>query len=386
MNRAFSIQMLIVMLLLSACGPAATPAPTASPTQVPTQAPTTAPQATPAATATAAPTAAPAATFAPTATTAPARTLTWRAIAVARAGPPARYDHSLTYDANGKQLVVFGGRDQAGRALGDTWVFDLGRNAWREVTAQGPAARFGHAAAYDPAGSRVIIFGGQATSFFNDVWAFDAAAGTWRQIAAQGDAPQPRYGLPGVIDKRGRLIVSHGFTDQGRFDDTWALDLATATWTNITPTQGTLPLKRCLHDMVYDAASDRVLLFGGCSSGFGPCPQGDLWALDLAANQWTQLQPGGDAPAARSNPALVLDTASGQALLFGGLNQDNAPLSDLWALDTTQGAWAALAPETTAPAARRSHDADATGEGQLYVFGGIGADGPSAELWELTLP
>lgn len=310
----------------------------------------------------------------------------WRAISAQGASPVPRYDASLTYDPDRRQLIVFGGRDQAGKALDDTWLFDLGRSEWREAKAKGPDARFGHAAAYDPSGKRVVIFGGQAAGFFNDVWAFDPASDAWTRLAAQGDAPQPRYGLPGVVDKRSRLIISHGFTDKGRFDDTWALDLASGVWTNITPREGPIPLKRCLHEMVYDPAADRVLLFGGCSSGFGPCPQGDLWSLDLAASQWTQLQPAGDAPAARSNPALVFDPASGQAFLFGGLGRQNAPLNDLWGLDVASGQWAALSPEGPAPGARRSHDADADGLGHLYVFGGIGSDGASAELWELTLP
>src|SRR5206468_1330478 len=131
-----------------------------------------------------------------------------------------------------------------------------------------PPARFGHASAYDPQSRRVVIFAGQAGAFFNDVWAFDGVSETWQKLETRGTPPSKRYGTSAVVDtKRNQLIISHGFTDAGRFDDTLALDLATNTWSKLDPVGGR-PLKRCLHEAVYEAVSDRMLLFGGCSSGF----------------------------------------------------------------------------------------------------------------------
>lgn len=304
----------------------------------------------------------------------------WSQISAANP-PPARYDHTLTLDTANNRLVLFGGRDGS-KSLGDTWIFDLASSAWREVKASpAPEARFGHAAAFDPKSKRVLLFAGQGSGFFNDVWAFDAAKGTWQKLDAKGTAPAARYGTSAVVDtKRNALIISHGFAS-GRFDDTHALDLATSTWSPISAAGG-VPLKRCLHESVYDAKSDRMILFGGCSSGYGPCPQGDVWSLNVGGRGWSEIKPARVKPSPRSNPSLVSD-GSGRLILFGGLTRDGNS-GEVWALDVAAGEWTAMAFSGSAPSARSSHDAvwnPATK--QMIVFGGKG-DGALNDLWVLA--
>ena len=127
-----------------------------------------------------------------------------------------------------------------------------------------------------------------------------------------------------------------------------------------------------------------MLLFGGCSSGFGPCPQGDLWAFDPAARAGPSSTPA-DGPAARSNPALVFDPRGQRALLIGGLT-DAGYAADLWSRHPTTRR---LRPGTpgnstvTSPPARASHDAVMT-RGDLYLFGGTGDAGIFDDLWRLS--
>ncbi len=305
----------------------------------------------------------------------------WAQISAANP-PPARFDHTLTLDTANNKLVVFGGRDGS-KTLGDTWVYDLKSNAWREVKpSPAPGARFGHAAAFDAKAKRVLIFAGQADGFFNDVWAFDAARETWQKLETKGSAPVARYGTSAVVDaKRNQLITSHGFAS-GRFDDTFALNLATNTWSQIQPVDGQ-PLKRCLHESVYDARSDRMILFGGCSSGFGPCPQGDLWSLNVAGKDWNEVSPAGSKPSPRSNPALVGDDA-GRLVLFGG-NTSDGPIADVWALSLSTGEWTNLTPAAAGPAARYSHDAAWNPAAkQVIVLGGRGSSGALKDMWVFT--
>jgi hypothetical protein len=185
-----------------------------------------------------------------------------------------------------------------------------------------------------------------------------------------------------VIDpEANQLIVTHGFAS-GRFDDTYALDLATNTWSLISP-KDAVPLKRCLHEAVYDAGADRMILFGGCSSGFGPCPQGDLWSLDVSGKDWDEVSPQGVKPSPRSNPSLVGDDA-GTLILFGGLTSDG-PAADLWSLDVASGEWTGLDPSGDSPSARSSHDAVWNPDTeQMIVFGGKDSAGALNDLWVLT--
>jgi hypothetical protein len=126
-----------------------------------------------------------------------------------------------------------------------------------------------------------------------------------------------------------------------------------------------------------------MLLYGGCSSGFGPCPQGDLWALDPATRTWTDLTPL-TSPAARSNPALVRDDADGAIWLVDGLTEAGYT-ADLWALDLIgeAPAWVEQAQGSSVPEPRASHDA-AYLDGGIYLFGGNSNAGPRADFWVLS--
>lgn len=309
-------------------------------------------------------------------------TLAWAAIPAG--GPAARWDHTLSADADTGRLVLFGGRDAAGAPFGDTWVYSPEANTWEATPSAGPAPRFGQAVAVDAANRALYLFGGQAdgATFFNDVWRFDLDTLTWAEVPTAELRPAPRYGTSAVLDGDGQLLISHGFTFEGRFDDTWSLDPASGVWTDLSPSSETRPLKRCLHEAIWDAERGQMLLYGGCSSGFGPCPQGDLWAFDPAMQTWTELTPAAS-PAARSNPALVRDDLSGSTWLIAGLTEAGYA-ADAWRLDLTDGtpAWVEELPGAVLPSPRASHDAAAL-NGDLYLFGGYSDAGVLADFWVL---
>jgi hypothetical protein len=266
-------------------------------------------------------------------------------------------------------------------------LFDLDARTWRQIDGEAPAPRFGQAVVVDQKTRRLYLFGGQSQDvFFNDTWQFDFKMEQWKRLdAGESAAPSPRYGLSGVLDGGGHLIVSHGFTFEGRFDDTWSFDLKERTWTDVSPSPGSVrPLRRCLHEMVWDAAAKRMLLYGGCSSGFGPCPQGDLWSYNAGDRTWAELTPAGG-PSARSNPALVWHATTERAWLFGGLT-DGGYRADLWSGVLVDNVFTWTFTETApGPAPRASHDTVVTGN-RLYLFGGTGDAGPLDDLWRLKPP
>ena len=373
---------------LNACAsPTSTPIPTLSPaTLPPTQSALPTPKQAPAtprqsirATETQSPTTEPSATTAPSPTNAPVtKNFAWTKFK-AENSPPARFDHALAFDSDKQQLILFGGR-ASGDIFGDTWIYDLQANAWHEIKTPGPSARFGFASAYDAKTKAVYLFGGQKSDFYNDTWKFDTVTETWSEIQTQGEKPGIRYGHGVTLDtKNNRLIISHGFARDGRHQDTWALDLSTNQWTEITPA-GDKPLNRCLHDIAYAPNANVVYLFGGCSSGFGPCPQGDLWSLDLQTNQWTLANPQGETPSARENPAIVVDSKTGNLILFGG-RADTAQ-NDLWVFDAKAKTWKQI--DAPGPSARKSHDAvfDESNR-RMFIFGGSGSKGALNDLWML---
>jgi len=296
--------------------------------------------------------------------------------------PSARFDPPLVYDSVDKSLLLFGGSDS--RPRNDLWRYLIDERRWLELQPQdgtAPPPRFGHTTIYDPVRRRLILFGGQAGGFFSDVWAYDIASNRWTELAKSGAGLSSRYGHSGIYDvKRDRLVISHGFTDSGRFDDTWSFDLSTNRWTNLTPS-GLKPLKRCLHHAAYDEANDRFLLFGGCSSGFGKCPQDDLWSFDLKANVWKQL-PGG--PPARERYAMAFDSKRGRLLIFG--SSGFPLLNDTWSFDVQRSSWTVLDVKGDVPSPRsRVEGIYAEGLDSAFWFGGSADTGLSNELFRLDM-
>ena len=294
-------------------------------------------------------------------------------------GPPAREDHTWTVDPSSGIAYLFGGRDGA-TVFGDTWAYDLEADRWEELApATSPPPRFGHEAAWVD-GVGVVIFAGQAgTAFFGDLWAFDPAAVAWSQLPATGALPTPRYGSCAAIGPDGRLWISHGFTqDQVRFSDTRAYDFGTGTWTDETPAAGARPVERCLHGCWWTVAGDLTLYAGQTT---GTLALDDRWVF--AAGAWTRVE--GTLPAGRNLYARA--RIDGATLVFGGQSVDGAYLDDLWLLHDGLADAEPIEPTAagTGPAGRAGAELiiDAA-TGRALLFGGRNADGALDDLWSLA--
>jgi hypothetical protein len=360
MSRSGLVALAGVMVALAACQPSSTPTPS----------PSTNASASPSVAASA-PSAGP--SVGPTG---------WREITPSD-GPAAREDHTWTLDAGGDVAYLFGGRSGA-TIYDDLWAFDLATETWSEVTAGGPAARFGHNAAW-VRGVGLVIFAGQgASGFFNDLWAFDPETSTWAQLTADGAVPVARYGSCAALGPDGRLWISHGFTSEGsRFADTRAYDFATANWTDETPV-GEAPIERCLHGCWW--SGDTFNLYAGQTTG--TLSLGDWWALTVGerpgTNSWAEVAIGGSGLPARNLYALT-DFRGGH-LVFGGQALDGTYLGDAWLIDHDRAPGPGPG-GPPAPAGRAGAEmvTDVAAD-RVLLFGGRDADGTFDDLWEMTAP
>lgn len=135
---------------------------------------------------------------------------------------------------------------------------------------------------------------------------------------------------------------------------------AQSVWTQLS---GANPPPRSHHAMVYDAARDRVVLFGGRHPQAGPLA--DTWEWD--GTGWSQVFTP-IAPPARVAHAMAYDSVRRVTVLFGG----GANLDDTWEYEGTN--WQ---PRVTAtqPAGRTAHGLafDPVGGGVLLYAGWNGA-------------
>ena len=134
-------------------------------------------------------------------------------------------------------------------------------------------------------GIGLVVFAGQrGADFLGDLWAYDPLDERWAKLPADGAAPRPRYGSCLIVGSDGRLWMSHGFTFEGRFDDTRAYDLVRERWAAVA-SDGRRPGERCLHDC-FTSASGELVLFGGQDNEH--LALGDLWAI-RADGSWRKL-------------------------------------------------------------------------------------------------
>lgn len=305
---------------------------------------------------------------------------TWQELEPANAGPGPRYEHAMQYSPATNQLFVFGGRDGS-QVFNDIWALNLDDLTWRLLAVNSPTAppaRFSTVMIVDAAGENLYLATGQMQDggVLNDVWRLDLATETWQDLTATAGAPPlARYGAAGG-NLNDNLVVTHGF-GATRYDDTWRFDMASGQWQNITPS-GVLPLKRCL--LATAPVADQLVLHGGCSSGFGPCPQDDTWILDTARQSWRQVT-SEVKPVGRQHQTLTGVGEQNQVILFGGQDGNRAARSDLWLLDLATASWQPIE-AGTGPAARYNHQAIWTSRG-LIVFGGRDS-APLADMWLLA--
>jgi cysteine-rich repeat protein len=283
--------------------------------------------------------------------------------------PPARDLLAMAFDA--ERVLLFGGSN--GGNLGDTWEFD--GTAWvRRIQDSNPTARNNHATAYDGGRGRVVLFGGfgnsgSASENLADTWEFDGVEWQQRQPST---APSARNSHAMAYDGgRGRVVLFGGFgvgggsgsgvgsgSSVGTLSDTWEFD--GSTWTQRQPVAA--PSARYGHAMTYDAARNRIVLFGG----FSGWNLGDTWEFD--GTTWTQrVLPA--SPPARNGHGLAYDAARRRVVLFGGSYASNGYYNDTWEYDGTTWTQRFVAP----PPGRLGHAAtDDVRRGRVVMFGGYG--------------
>ena len=259
---------------------------------------------------------------------------------------------------------------------------------WVEYAPPDPIAFYEGRSAFpmvlDTARDRVIVFSGDRGPK-NDVWAYSLGpGGRWTRLYPAGTPPLPRYGAAAIYDAANdRMVVFGGYTygpfGDRQLKDVWALSLSgTPAWTQITPA-GFGPSARQNVGAVYDPSGQRMVVFGGYTGSF----TNELWSLSLdGPPAWTQLTPAGPPPSPRNVFGFAYDAGRDRMVIFGGW--DGANLSDSWALDLTAGgAWSPI-PTAALPSARRGCYAayDDAGD-RLVMFGGFDI-GTRDDVWALS--
>ncbi len=191
------------------------------------------------------------------------------------------------------------------------WRYDLRARRWSSLSPVGdrPAARTGCVA--ESFGGFFYMFAGIDRYFNvnNELWRFDPRENQWTELAPNGPVPPPRYKPAVALDQKEGKVYFYGGLAVGaagfeRVDDFWVYDIAENSFrelpNGIAPNrdQGAMGVlggpmgRRYLVHVGGDLPTDVDCV------GF---PQrakatGEVWAFDIAAESWTQLETRGPVP------------------------------------------------------------------------------------------
>ncbi|HEY4613119.1 MAG TPA: hypothetical protein VII11_09065 [Bacteroidota bacterium] len=224
--------------------------------------------------------------------------------------PPALFASGIAYDHARNAFVVFGGQSSDGSTNSST-TYEWDRTTWIRKNIQGPSARYWTSMAYDQSRGRIVLFGGTRASAIGDTWEYDGT--TWRSIAVSG--PGARFAHEVTYDtRRGVALLFGGSTGPARLNDLWSWN--GTQWQMLSNGQG--PTGRAAFGMAYDTSRGELVVFGGFSAfgSQGVTQHGDTWVWD--GIQWSLKNAQTSELTARDHVSMAYDAARQRVVLFGG--------------------------------------------------------------------
>ena len=254
--------------------------------------------------------------------------------------PPPRYCGCLAYDPMGNRILMVGGRTPDVSAP-ETWTLDLATLLWtRAITTGSPPGTIGCAMAWSPSRSAMYLVGGASGSGVNGrTWRFDPSGPGWQEVMATGPRARYDHGLRAIEGGRALLLFGGARSATGAsnfFNDLWRFDTASEQWSQVA-VEGASPPGRRTPWMVAEADGTHLLMGLGVHGLQVSETFGDLWRLDLATSQWTELTAavapadGSDPPPARGFTQGLPGPRGALGLLLGGFD-GRAAIDDAWVL------------------------------------------------------
>lgn len=312
--------------------------------------------------------------------------------------PAAGEDCAMIYDPRQHRLVLFGGKNDDDQNLSEVWTLDLAQNAWQKINVAGesPAASEDHVVIYDPIGHRMILHGGENGLTWNHTWAFDLQTQRWRNMTPQSGAPA-REDHTAIFDSRGKRMVIFGGRnktnagDEINKYDLWALDLNPQSptfeqWQNLAFGEKHPP-GRSDHVAVFDSVKNRMVIHSGWDKEKKEYLD-DTWAFYFATppdsvGHWKKIKAKNSHPPERRHAVGVYDTDRNWLIIYGGFGNEGY-LNDVWAFDLNLDEWINITP---GPQPRIDHQAVYDpGRHAFILYGGDARlRGKFHDVWELQI-
>lgn len=306
---------------------------------------------------------------------------------------PTLSGHTCVYDSSAGNIYVMG---DANLIDGNIYRLDINANdkSWVVSASSDTVKRTGHSAVFDSVKNRMIVFGGNNSTYHNigatnTTYVFDSLNrdNPWAVLNTTGtDIPSARSAHCAVFDpKFNRMIIFGGRDkDEEVLNSTYALDLSVtpSVWTKISLAYEPYPRRQS--SAIYDTVRQRMVIYGGLMGQDQPTDE--IYALDLSnANltglRWERISPASKAPAdlARTGHVSVYNSAGDTMQVFGGwapMSLTEAYYNTTYTFNFNNNTWTQVQPGPDIPAARRSFSGVYDAEGnRMIIFGGASGSG-----------
>jgi hypothetical protein len=186
----------------------------------------------------------------------------------------------------------------------------------------------------DEANGVLVLYGGYMESLpdTGDTWLYDYRADTWTEATPEASPPS-LYGCEMIYDAATQsvlLLGGHYYENDRDFfvRTVWEYNAAVDTWTD-RETQGG-PSERYWVNAAHNSEDGSVIVFGGRRLG---SQYDDTWVYSPGDDGWTRLNVAHH-PQARFQSAFAYDPTRDAAVLFGGMTFVNRQVfGDTWILD-----------------------------------------------------
>ncbi len=260
------------------------------------------------------------------------------------ASPPSpRERHVLAWDPVAPRLVLFGG--QYGIVTfthyDELHTFSLGSNTWTPIPKAGswPSPRKDAALVWVPHLGKFLLYGGNngsgASNRLSDLWllALSGASATWSKLTPGGVPAPAQSGGCVVYDPAGRrLILFGGETQDGvNATTTYQYLLDSNAWQLDVTTSGMVPTTGSFTQCAWDPAAGRLVLYGG--QGASGAPVAGAYLYNPGAQKWSALTLKSSAnPGPRADGGAVYSPALGGLFWFGGRTGTVSYTNESWLL------------------------------------------------------
>lgn len=275
----------------------------------------------------------------------------WTQLSPTGTAPEARQGHVAAYDAKNNRMILTEGAS-SDKGFLETWILTNanglgGDPAWTKLTTtNSPPYRANAWAFYEEKSNALLMYGGfEGQTITDELWVLSNANGmgtepiTWAKVELSSK-PSRRAFPAAAFDPAGdRVFVFGGASSEDlqakNFDDTWTLtSLSTPMPAFSLLSTSSHPSARRESSLVFDPKTKRAILYGGYDGE--QLTSATYLLLTEGAPLWADYD-AGTAPEQRIRHVAAYSSKTNRMVIFGGETYDSKHLGDTWVLDHANG-------------------------------------------------